>query len=179
MIGMRTRLIYATLALSASAWSLDFLTTSIPQAAKAAGEIAPPEETGQIAAGDLRAVVAALKAVPRQRAPLTLVNRNLFKAPAPPPTLVEPATPTRDAESDEMADVSIANAPPALPDLVLDGIMAGRQRLALINGQVMARGQELEGYRVRFIGTDHVLLDGLLGRIRLDLAKPELMRQNN
>ncbi len=182
MIGLRTRMIYATLALSATAWSLDFLTARIPEEAKAAAKGEAPEETGQISADDLQAVISALRTVPRQRAPLALSPRNLFEPPAAPPKIVNPppAAATAGAADASAPDgVTIADPPPALPDLVLDGIMAGRRRLALINGNVVATGQRVQGYRVRFIGADHVLLDGRAGRLRLDLAKPELRQQNN
>ena len=176
MGGLRTHMLYGFLGLVVVAWSLDFLAMQpTPQAAQALVAATLPEEGQAISADQMTAVLTALQAVPRERAPIELGQRNLFVQPAVPEP--DPVLAARDAAPP--SESASPTPTPTRPDLELGGIMTGQQKTAIINGRVYTRGQQVAGYTVRFIGRQHVLLRGPNGRIRLELSRPTLQAGNN
>jgi len=171
-VSRRHKLIGAVFAIVSAAWALDMLSPgSGPSPADAATSSAalgkpvelPPDPV------DLEALIESLRRDPPTRTalPFEQVRRDLFVPTGRFDAILAPFSAEGSAERLQEGGRLVKKPFPFEARHELQGILTGSVPLALIDGLLVRRGVEIDGYRLIEIHTDFVVLQQ--GRERVTL----------
>ncbi|MFN0137643.1 MAG: hypothetical protein ACKVS9_16180 [Phycisphaerae bacterium] len=173
MISRRTRLMAAGLASTTLLWSIDWLTSSKPVTSASAAQptgISALLPTSRPAPLDVDALIAQVRAAssqPNAVSPLDAM-RNPFTATGTLALLEK--TPLLAGAAGATASATAAAS--TQPTLRLHGVITGEQPMAVINSSIVSVGAAIDGYRLREIGRDFVVLIGDEGPLTLRMELP-------
>lgn len=184
----RKRSSIATLVVMGLLWGLDLLTSaSPPQSASADQAGGAAAQPGALPAptptpSDLGQILAALSAPASRPGFLDAPPRDLFTAGQEMLDRLRPKSATAKVAEVPVATQPVEPEPPTEPEFppthVLRGIVWGPRPMAVIDGEPVARGAEISGYRIVEIGRDYVELQRGPRRARLTLAPPNSRPRN-
>ncbi|MBN2447265.1 MAG: hypothetical protein JXO22_11090 [Phycisphaerae bacterium] len=174
----KRKVLFGVLAIVAVGWLVDALFSvgrpSVAQAKTGASDSAALEPI-QLKAAELAPLIAALSGSAPESVPESGVHpeRDPFSLPASFGRVIDTALAAAPPALEDPSRPPVAPAPPFEQCHSLQGIIAGPTPLALIDGELMARGDRVDGAELIDIQRDYAVFDKDGQRILLTLTARE------